>query len=326
MISRKKNKINFEIKNSFIYIDQTINHALKNLSSSGFKLCIVLDRKDNFKGVINDGDIRRALLNGKDLSSKVEEAYNNKPIVVRKNSNRSIILKKLSIQNVDQAPVLKNKKVVGILSRKNLITENLNTPVMIMCGGFGKRLKPITKKIPKALVPINNQPMLSLVLNNIKKYGYNKFILSTYYKSSLIKNYYKTGKHFGLNIDYIREKKPLGTAGSLFLLDRNIKEKNLLITNCDIMSKLNYKSLLDFHNYNKADLTVAIKKYTSESQFGEIDLKGIYIKNIIEKPRKDIIINAAIYVVKTKLIKELKINKHINMDDLIKKLIKKRKK
>ena len=204
-------------------------------------------------------------LKGYDLTSKIEKIYNKKPIVIRKNSKKSKILKKLSLENVDQAPIVRNKKLIGIFSRNNFISENLNTPVVIMCGGFGKRLKPITKKIPKAMITINNQPMLSLVISNIRRFGFKKFIFSTYYKGNLTKNYFKNGSSFDLNIDYTNEKKPLGTAGSLSLLRNKIKnEKNLLVTNCDIMSQINYKSLLDFHNENKADLTIAIKKFTSE--------------------------------------------------------------
>ena len=133
-----KNKINLKIEKSCIFLDQTINDALKNLSSSGFKMCIVLNRNKDFKGVINDGDIRRALLKGYDLTSKIEKIYNKKPIVIRKNSKKSKILKKLSLENVDQAPIVRNKKLIGIFSRNNFISENLNTPVVIMCGGFAK--------------------------------------------------------------------------------------------------------------------------------------------------------------------------------------------
>ena len=176
------------------------------------------------------------------------------------------------------------------------------------------------------MITINNQPMLSLVISNIRRFGFKKFIFSTYYKGNLIKNYFKNGSSFDLNIDYTNEKKTIGTAGSLSLLRNKIKnEKNLLVTNCDIMSQINYKSLLDFHNENKADLTIAIKKFTSESQFGEMDLKGIRVRNIIEKPVKDIVINAAIYVIKTKLIREIQTNKHLDMDQFIRILIKNKK-
>ena len=324
-----KNKKNFippEIRKTFVFLGQTINQALKNLSSSGYKICIVCDSKYVLKGVLNDGDIRRALLKGKNLSSKIDNIYNKKPILFRENSIRSKVVKRLAAEKVEHAPIVKNKKVIGIFSSNKFISKDLNIPVVIMCGGFGKRLKPTTLKIPKALVSVNNSPMLTRVINNLKRYGFKKFIFSTYYKSKLIKNYYKDGKSHNIKINYVTEKKPLGTAGSLSLLRNKIKEKNFLITNCDVLSEINYKSLLNFHNENKADLTIAIRKYSTESQFGEINMKGIHVSHIYEKPIKDIIINAAIYVMNSRLIKELTYNKSMNMNELIMQMIKKKKK
>tara|TARA_Y100000389_G_scaffold205091_1_gene263027 strand:- start:21786 stop:22853 length:1068 start_codon:yes stop_codon:yes gene_type:complete len=326
MIYKKKNILSKEIKSTFIYQEQTIKEALRTLTSSGYKMCIVLDRKNHFKGVLNDGDIRRGLLKGKTLSSGIKDIYNKKPIIFRENSDQIKVFKKLAIENVNHAPIVKNKKIIGIFPSKKNITQNLKIPVVIMCGGFGKRLKPVTLKIPKALVLVNNTPMLTKVINNLKKYGFKKFILSTYYKSKLIRDYYKSGISHNIEINYLKEKKPLGTAGSLSLLKNTINEKNLLLTNCDVISEINYKSLLDFHIENKADFTMAIKKYYSKSKFGEIDVRGIYVKNIIEKPTKDVVINAGIYVMKSKLINELKFNEHKNMDQFIKLLIKKNKK
>ena len=324
--NKKKDVIPKNVRKTFIYIGQTINEALKNISSSGYKICIVLDSKNYFKGVLNDGDIRRALLKGKSLKSKIDNIYNKKPIVFKENSVQNKIIKKLAIEDVAHAPIVKKKKVIGIFSSKKFISQDLSIPVIIMCGGFGKRLKPLTLKIPKALVLINNVPMLTRVINNLKKYGFKKFILSTYYKNKLIKNHYKGGKSNNIKIKYLTERKPLGTAGSLSLLKNKIKEKDILITNCDVLSEINYKSILNFHNENKADLTIAIRKYSTESQFGEINMKGINVNDITEKPIKDIIVNAAIYVMKTKLIKELTYNKPLNMNELIMKMIKRKKK
>ncbi len=168
--------------------------------------------------------------------------------------------------------------------------------------------------------------MLSTVIQNIKNFGFNNFILTTFYKKNLIKKYFKDGKKFDIKVNYIEEKKPLGTAGSLFLLRKKIVDKNFLLTNCDVVSEINYKNLLDYHINNKADLTIAIKKYVTESQYGEINLKGINIENIQEKPKKDIIINSGIYVLKTKSLNFLRSNNYLDMNELIIKFIKKNKK
>tara|TARA_Y200000002_G_scaffold375111_2_gene376890 strand:- start:150 stop:1211 length:1062 start_codon:yes stop_codon:yes gene_type:complete len=326
MISKNIISLSTDFKKTFVNLDQTISHALKSLNYSGARICIVVDKKNLFKGLINDGDIRRALLKGKNLETKIDQIYNKKPIVVKEKFNKNIILKKLKKKGVDQAPIIKNKKVIGIYNVKRSISKNLRIPAVIMAGGMGSRLKPVTNKVPKALVTINKVPMLSKVINNLKKYGFYNFILTTYYKSIQIKNFYKKGKSLNVKIDYVTEKKPLGTAGSLSLLRHKIKEKNFLLTNCDVISEINYRSLIDFHIKNKADLTMAVKKYTTENQFGEINLNGIKIIKIDEKPKKNIIINSAIYILKTKYLKHLKYNQFIDMNDFIMQLIKMNKK
>lgn len=314
------------LKKAFIKLDQTINDALKSLTYSNTKICIVTDKKNLFKGVLNDGDIRRALLKGKNLDTKIRQVYNKKPIVLKKNFNKKTYIKKLKNKDIDQAPIVHKKKVIGIFNRNKLILQNLKVPVVIMSGGIGSRLRPITNKIPKALVPIKKVPMLSIVLGNLKKNGFVNFVLTTFYKSNFIKNYYKNGESMNINIKYIKEKKPLGTAGSLSLLNNKIKEKNFLLTNCDVLSEINYKSLLEFHIKNKADLTIAVKKYVTENHYGEVNTKGINVSNIIEKPKKNIIINSGIYVFKTKCIKILKRNHYTDMNVLINQMVKKRKK
>ncbi len=314
------------LKKTYIKLGDTIADALKSLSASSLRVCMVLDKKNFFKGVLNDGDIRRALLNGKNLKSKIDNIYNKKPIIIKNKITRKTLIDKLSKIDVDYAPVIRGKKVIDIFNIKKKIPTKFKAQVVIMCGGLGTRLKPLTKKIPKALIRINNEPMLSLVVKKINNYGFNDFIFATNYKSNLIKNYYKKGELHDIKIRYTEEKEPLGTAGSLSLMKKMTGEKNLLITNCDVISNINYGSLMEFHNNNKAFLTIAVKKFTSVNQFGEIQLKGMKVKNIIEKPKKDMTINAGIYVLSKKCLRYLKYNQHIDMTDFILKLIKEKKK
>lgn len=314
------------IKSTFIRLDQKISDSLKNLTKSQCRICIVVDKNNNFKGVLNDGDIRRALLEGKSLETKINKIYNKKAITFKKNYNKEFALKKLTDQEIDQAPIVDKKKVIGIFFKNKFLYHKLKTPIVIMSGGLGIRLKPITNKLPKALILIKKEPMLSLVIKNIKNYGFRNFILCTYYKNKMIENYYKNGEILDVSIKYVNEKKPLGTAGGLSLLRNKLVEENFLLTNCDVLSQINYKNLLEFHIKNKADLTVATRKHVSQSQYGEINLKGMAIKNIIEKPKKDLIINSGIYVVKKKCLKFLKYNYQTDMNEFIIKLIKKNKK
>lgn len=326
MIYKINNLRKSQLKKSYIKLGDTIEDALKSLSASSLRVCIVLDKKNFFKGVLNDGDIRRALLNGNNLKTRIDNIYNKRPIIIKNKIIKKTLIDKLLKLDIDYAPIIKEKKVIDIFNIKRKIPTNFKAQVIIMCGGLGTRLKPLTEKIPKALIKIKNEPMLSLVIKKIRSYGFTDFILATNYKSNLIKNYYKKRKLSNIKIRYTKEKKPLGTAGSLSLMKKMISEKNLLITNCDVISNINYGNLMEFHNKNKAFLTIAVKKFTSVNQFGEMYLNGMNVKNIIEKPKKDVTINAGIYVLNKNCLKYLKNNQYIDMTDLILELIKKNKK
>ena len=326
MLYKTNNLRKSKLTKTYIKLGDTIKDALRSLSASSLRVCIVLDKNNFFKGILNDGDIRRALLNGNNLKSKIDKIYNKRPIIIKNEIINKTLIDKLTKLDIDYAPIIKEKKVVDIFSIKKKITSKFKEQVVIMCGGLGVRLKPLTKKIPKALIKIKNEPMLSLVIKKIKNYGFDDFILATNYKSSLIKNYYKKGKLHDIKIKYTKEEKPLGTAGSLSLMKKMISKKNFLVTNCDVISNINYGNLMEFHNKNKAFLTMAVKKFTSVNQFGEIHLNGINVKNIIEKPKKDITVNAGIYILSKKCLRYLKYNQYIDMTDLISILIKKNKK
>jgi len=190
MTYKTKYLLDVDIKKTFIKLHETINDALKSLNNSNARICIVVDKKNFFKGVLNDGDIRRALLKGKNLTTKISNIYNKKPIVLNKNYDEKNSIKKLKENNLDNAPIVDNKKIIGIFNaNKPIIKKNLEMPVVIMSGGKGSRLKPTTIKIPKALVQIKKTPMLTLVINNLRKYGFFNFILTTFYKKNLIKNF-----------------------------------------------------------------------------------------------------------------------------------------
>ena len=221
-------------------------------------------------------------------------------------------------------PVLDKKKriiKIRILSEKDQKIEK-NTEILIMAGGFGKRLLPLTKKIPKPMLKINRKPMIENIVLKFLDQGFSKFNISTHYKATLIKNYFKKKRNFGAEIIFLNEKKPLGTAGCLGLLKNKKLEKNILIHNADVISNLNYNNFIKFHNESKSDITVAAKEHISFSPFGEINFKGIKIKKIDEKPKNVSFINAGIYIIKSKLIRELKVEK-LSMTDFIQKKIKK---
>ena len=193
-----------------------------------------------------------------------------------------------------------------------------------MAGGLGKRMRPLTNKKPKPMLKINGVPILEKIILNFRDHGFKNFIISTYYKSKIISDYFKKGQKLQVNIDYINEKKPLGTAGSLSLLPKKIIEP-IIVANGDVLTKLNPSILLDYHQHNKFDFTVASINHTYQLPFGSIDIKNNKIFNLEEKPNTVYKINAGIYVISSKIFKKMKKNINISMTNLIKTLILKKK-
>ncbi len=300
----------------FLNENKSIFEAIKKLQLSKIKTLIITNKKNKLIGTITDGDIRRGILKGYNGNDSVLYVVNKKPykkILGKKN------LTKFERKNISILPVVNKKNILKSVeffnSNSNLSNLNYNTDILIMAGGFGKRLIPITKKIPKPLIKINKKTLLEIIINNFKKYGFFNFKISVFYKSYLIKNYLRK-KKLGIKIEYIKEKLPLGTAGCLGLLNFKKLREDVLIHNGDIITDLNITNLLKFHKDSGSDITVCAKEKINSSPFGQVLFKGQKVKKILEKPENKNFINAGIYVFKKKVIKNI-LPKKIDITKLI---------
>ena len=187
-----------------------------------------------------------------------------------------------------------------------------------MAGGFGTRLHPLTEKTPKPLLKIGDRPILETILEQFIDYGFHDFYISTHFKSELIKDYFKDGGLYGVNIHYIYEDVPLGTAGSLGLLPSSISDLPIIVMNGDILTKVNFEHLLDFHNSNKSDATVCVREYDFKVPYGVIETtNGCSIKSINEKPIHKFFVNAGIYVINKDLIDKIDGKRYLDMTDFL---------
>lgn len=314
-------------KKSLIFEDDIIFNAIKKLEVTGFQIILVINRKKEFVGTLTDGDIRSGILKGISLKIPVKTLTNNNPITVKPNESKNLVNKLMIENSIFQIPIIKNKKVLGLHLKKEKKFENNNIKnyFFVMAGGRGKRLMPLTKSIPKPLLKFNNRPLIENLLLKAKNEGFENIFISLNYLGNKIKSKLKDGKKFGLKINYIEEKKVLGTAGSLSYL-KNKVNRPIVVTNCDIITDLNYNSLLNYHQKKKADITLVVKEHQTTSAFGQVFIKNKKIKNIIEKPITLSYINAGIYVLSSSILKHLKTNKKIDMNELIDKMILKNKK
>jgi len=304
-----------------ININSKFESCLIKLEKLKDKILIVTDKKGQLLGTITDGDIRRYILK-KRINRKITEVMNKKPKFIRFNKKINYEELKKKFLNITYLPVVdKNKKYLYFLNLKK--NEELKkTAVLIMAGGKGKRLYPLTKKIPKPMLLINQKPQLINLLSTLQSQGFENFYVSVNYKKSKIINpLNKFSKQENIKINFVKEKKFLGTAGSIGLL-KNIYNDYLVI-NSDIVTTLNFKNLIYFHTSKKSDFTICTKTFENKIPFGLLSIKNNKIISISEKPTLHHDFCCGIYVLNEKILKFIKKNEYIDMPDLIKNSTKK---
>ena len=321
----KSNLKKYQILNS-----DTISEGIKQMNKTKIKLLFVVKKNKNFIGTLSDGDIRRATANDISLNKNINKIFNQKPIIVKKNHTENDVRKIFKIKKIFIIPVIDKKKVIGFYDIRNFINvENQSKlcPVLIMAGGYGKRSHPLTKKIPKPMLPVKGKPLLEVILKKISNQGFKDIYISTHYKHKIITDYFKDGSKLKLDIKYIYEKLARGTAGSLKILKKKLdNSNNILLMNSDILTDAKLDQLLLFHENNKADMTMVVKTINITNEYGVVEKEGINFHNIDEKPSFFSNINAGIYAINLSGLKKMNFKKKTNIIDVINYLKKKKKK
>jgi dTDP-glucose pyrophosphorylase/predicted transcriptional regulator len=316
-----KNKYNW--KSSILSTNHLIKDVIKNLNQTNLQISLVA-KKNKLIGTVTDGDIRRGLLKGYSLNEKVSRIMKKKSITVSKNTNYREVRELMRTKSILQIPIISNdKKILGLhFWNKKTSAKRKNNLVVIMAGGFGKRMRYKTSFTPKPMIILHGKPILEHIINNLKNSGFTNLIITTHYLEHKIIKFFGNGKNFGVNIEYIKEKKPLGTAGSLSKIYSN-KSTPIIVTNGDVISNINYSEFLNYHNKNNAEASMAVREIRSKHSFGVVASQGLKIMNIVEKPITKTHINAGIYILNKKLIKLVKKNSFLSMTDLFNKIISK---
>ena len=308
---------------SLISPTEEIGKAIKKLDTSAMQILLVVDETRNLLGTITDGDVRRALLNGFRFQDCVKDIMHQKPVIVSEKTDLSRTLELMRSHKLRQLPITNNiGSVVGLHVWDELISvPKRNNFCMIMAGGFGRRLHPLTANFPKPLLKVAGKPILERIIDQAKESGFVNILLSINFKGELIQEYFGDGSNFGVNISYVKESEPLGTAGSLGLL-KEIPDLPVIITNGDVLADVKFSDVLEFHNSNMASATMVIHHYDWQHPFGVVELNGIEIESIEEKPVKRTNVNSGIYVLNPEVIGDIKRNKYCDMPDVFKNLMK----
>lgn len=313
-------------KKAIIDSNCLLKEAINNLNKTALKICFVYKR-NKFYGTLTDGDIRRGLVKGIQLNDKINPIVNKKPVVIEQKDIHKKKIAKLSKSFYSNLiPIINSKKIIVDIFRNEISfkrTKKLDYEMIIMAGGKGKRLMPLTKNTPKALVKVNGKPILENIILKAKNEGIRNFNLITFHMHDKIYKYFKDGKKLGVKIKYIREKIPLGTAGGITLLKLK-KNKILIVSNCDIVTNLNYTDVVNFHKTNRNKVTISSKFFKLDNPYGVIRLDKL--KNVIkidEKPSENNLISAGVYVLNSNILKHFQKNKKIDMTNFINYLVSK---
>lgn len=310
-----------KFKDIIISEDHTILECYRLLNDTGERILICVDG-EKLIGIITDADIRHGILSGVKLEDKIGPVINRNPVTMSTDAtdiSKTAILALMKEKSVDLLPVVdKQGNFVTLYSMTNLM-KSIACPnsAVIMAGGLGRRLMPLTKSMPKPLLKIGGKPIIEHVIRHIADYGIESFYVTVNYKSEMIKEYLKDGKHLGARITYLEEKKQLGTIGAISLLKNHTIEFPFIVMNGDILTRVNFHKLLEEHKNSGSPLTVCLTMYHYDVPYGVVDVHDGKVMGVSEKPEYDFFINAGIYCMSPELIEFIPSDSYYDINMLI---------
>lgn len=304
--------------------DTNLLECYRLLDKTGYRMLVCVEQQ-KLIGVVTDSDIRRGIVSGLRLEDKVEPTINRNPVVATPEMSEKAMLALMKKKDVDPIPVIdKAGRLVDMYSMHHLLKSTvLPNSAIIMAGGLGKRLMPLTKDVPKPLLKIGDKPIIEHVISHIADHGIENVFITVNYKSQMVEDYLGDGKQLGVKIEYLREEKQLGTVGAISLLrDRKI-EFPFIITNGDILTRIDVRKLLDAHDTNGSGMTVCLKSFHYDVPYGVVNVNGNRLVNFDEKPQYNFLINTGIYCMSPELMSFIPYNEYYDANMLVNLLLSK---
>ncbi len=277
--------------------DATLGDAIRRIDESAQQMAVVVDREDKLVGMVTDGDVRRALLRGLHMDAPVVQVMNAQPRSLPIGASRAAQIAEMQQASIRQLPLLDERGRICALSTliEQLAPPRRDNLVVLMAGGLGSRLAPLTDDCPKPMLAVGNQPLLQTILENFIAEGFHRFAFSVNYLSEKVEQHFGNGTAWNVSIDYIHEAKRLGTAGALSLLpDR--PESPIVVMNGDLLTKVSFTQMLEFHEHYGADGTMGVRDFEFQVPYGVVTTDAHRIVRVEEKPVQRFFVNAGMYV------------------------------
>lgn len=301
--------------------ETTITDAINVLNQTGKMFLMVVDDNQQLIGNLTDGDLRKGLLKFNDLSIPIAKIMNTSPKTISVDTTTMEIMSIFKNDDIKALPVIDQNNILHGCYFETDFSKTFLEPdeLIIMAGGFGKRMGELTKDLPKPMLDVDGKPILEHIIENAKQQGFNRFYISVHYQAEKIISYFKDGQAFGVKIEYIHESEPLGTGGSIKLLPEGTGP--VVVTNADIISAVNFRALIDYHILTKATATMVTHEHHIQNPFGVIHADGIRISKLEEKPVWKTNVNAGIYAINRDVCGYIKPNEKVDMPEIVQRLL-----
>lgn len=303
----------------------TLGAALAQIERAGTGALLLADAERRLQGVVTDGDLRRALLAGTPMQAPCAAFATRAPLLLPPGASgrdalalmdhgRDYPVQHLPVVNADGG-------LVGLVLRSDLLRSDdaSDLSAVIMAGGYGTRLLPLTERTPKPMLPVGDRPLLELTIARLRAAGVRRVQVATHHLAEQIAEHFGDGSGFGVDISYLSESQPMGTAGALASL--GAPDGTLLVINGDVLTGLNFDEMLRFHRKQGAELTVGLRAYTVDVPYGVVDCDGPRVKGLREKPSHGVLVNAGVYLLEPSACRLVPDDRRCDMTDVIQLLL-----
>lgn len=305
----------------------SVREAIAAIDRSERGIALVVDDAGRLQHTVTDGDVRRAMLAGVDLEEPVSRLWTRDgvtaapPFTAPIGTDPAELLARMIERRVRQIPLLTpDGRIAAIATQDDMLPAPLSgVEAVVMAGGFGTRLLPLTEDLPKPMLPVGGRPLLELTVDKLRDAGIRRVNVTTHFQPEKIVDHFGDGARFGVEVEYVREEIPLGTAGALGLMTR--RDQRLLVLNGDILTGVDFRAMVAYHEEHHADLTMAVRRYEFQVPYGVVDCAGPHVRGLREKPCLSVFVNAGMYLLEPSVFDYIETGVRLDMTDLIERLV-----
>lgn len=298
----------------------TLREAASTLNEVLHKIVLVVSSDSKLVGTLTDGDLRRGLLSGANLEDTVQRWMNRSYIAATDSASAVELISQMKSKDIHEIPILDDEGIVRGLIAEHQVAPTFDGTFVIMAGGRGVRLMPLTESTPKPMLQVSGRPILEHILTSAIGQGFREFVISINYLGDVIENYFGDGSKWGVAITYLKEATPLGTAGALSLLGKDTRGP-IIVANGDLITELDYRLMLQHHFDTEAEMSMAVRRFEHKNPYGVVRTSGQLVVSIEEKPTSVSLVNTGVYVLGTGVLELLERGQLFNMTDLIQKVL-----